>query len=336
MAGMIKAMLQRPRAPLGVNRTLSLSWIRKRALTISPQETSFSRRGFHCSDQLARQHLEQVGKSFLLGYNAALDDAEVYSLADDLNKIEAEFRGFAFEGAAMALSLLDFLSPWNKRLASFLAGPARAHTYMAYVGIGWASARLRRPIRRAFADLDPLLRWLVLDGYGFHEGYFQSDKYVRRKALPRLPRGHASRVFDQGLGRSLWFVEGADINRIHATVTSFSLERRADLWSGVGLACSYAGGADADQIKKLAKLAQSFAPHLAQGAAFAAKARLRAGIATRRTDIACEILCGMTASEAATITDLALEDLPPDGAQTAYEVWRDRIRSRFCAVNEVR
>ena len=86
MAGMIKAMLQRPRAPLGVNRTLSLSWIRKRVLTISPQETSFSRRGFHCSDQLARQHLEQVGKSFLLGYNAALDHKEVYSLADDLNK----------------------------------------------------------------------------------------------------------------------------------------------------------------------------------------------------------------------------------------------------------
>src|SRR3712207_8380154 len=47
---------------------------------------------------------------------------------------------------------------------------------------------------------------------------------------------------DQGLGRSLWFVQGADVRRIPATVNAFPAERRPDLWSGLGLACGYAGG----------------------------------------------------------------------------------------------
>ena len=35
-------------------------------------------------------------------------------------------------------------------------------------------------------------------------------------------------VFDQGLGRSLWFVEGADVSKIRATVRGFPAARRAE------------------------------------------------------------------------------------------------------------
>jgi len=50
-----------------------------------------------------------------------------------------------------------------------------------------------------------------MDGFGFHEGYFQWSRSVRKKALPKGVNGYALRAFDQGLGRSLWFVECADI-----------------------------------------------------------------------------------------------------------------------------
>jgi len=330
MPGISKANPRRPPPPVGVKRVLSLSWMRKLALGISPEETSFARRGFHSSDPYVRQHLEQVGTFFLKGYNASLDHDGLHSLAEELNALESEFRGFAFEGAAMGLSLLDFLSPWKKRLTSFLDGPASAHTYMAYVGVGWAVARLRRSIGRALANLDPLLCWLVVDGYGFHQGYFRSQQHVRRQVLPHLPRGYAYRAFDQGLGRSLWFSDGANIERISQTIASFPLARRADLWSGVGLACTYAGGINPELVGSLLKAAEPFTLHLAQGAAFAAKARQRAGIALAYTDLVCQALCGMTASEAARITDLALEGLPTGGQQTAYEVWRERIRSQLC------
>jgi hypothetical protein len=52
---------------------------------------------------------------------------------------------------------------------------------MAHVGIGWAIARLpwlRRRIEQPLNRLDSLLRWLAVDGYGFHEGYFYWPDYV--------------------------------------------------------------------------------------------------------------------------------------------------------------
>ena len=49
---------------------------------------------------------------------------------------------------------------------------------MMHVGLGWALARLRRSVTPYLAQLDPLLGWLAVDGYGFHEGYFDWPRYV--------------------------------------------------------------------------------------------------------------------------------------------------------------
>ena len=53
--------------------------------------------------------------------------------------------------------------------------PGDEHVYMAYVGVGWAMARLPRVLWSRLYAPDPLLRWLVLDGYGFHQAYFRTD-----------------------------------------------------------------------------------------------------------------------------------------------------------------
>jgi hypothetical protein len=298
---------------------------------IAPEEASFKRRGFGCRDERARARLERIGATFLGGYHAALEERDGEALAPRLNAVEAEFRGFAFEGAAMALALLDLLPPWGgKRLKSFAAGAGRAHHYMLYVGAGWAFARLRRDPSRALQSLDPLLGWLAADGYGFHEGYFKWPAYVARQQRPRRLNGYALRAFDQGLGRSLWFVRGAEVQKIVETVGRFAPERQSDLWGGVGLACAYAGGADDEGVETLRAAAGPLAPQLAQGAAFAAKARERAGNAAAHTDRACRILCGMTAGAAASITDTSLIDLPHgDGDEPAYELWRRRIADTF-------
>ena len=60
---------------------------------------------------MAREHLESVGEAFLAGYNLALEGEEQLQLAERLNVLGAEFRGFAFEGAAMAMTILDSLTP---------------------------------------------------------------------------------------------------------------------------------------------------------------------------------------------------------------------------------
>jgi len=311
-----------------------VAWLQNRVFRISAEETSFARRGFRGGDERIRQHLERIGRVFLHGYHAALEEDPPNCLASTLDTIEPELRGFAFEGAGMGLFLLDLLTPWRRdRLRAFLAGPGAFHTYMVHVGAGWALAQLRRRVDRALGRWDPLLGWLALDGYGFHQGYFRWPDTVEHQQVPRRLSGYSLRVFDQGLGRSLWFVEGADVARIAATVTGFPAARRPDLWSGVGLACAYAGGVDRDAIETLRISARANRGQLAQGAAFAAKARARAGIPSTHTDLACRILCGMSAEDAARATDVALVDLPADGVLPSYEVWRQRIQGIFTKVH---
>lgn len=309
----------------------SFASLRRRLFGISLEEATFERRGFRSGATGARQRLEQIGCAFLHGYHTALEERDLNALAERLNAGEAELRGFAFEGAAMGLTLLDTVTPWRRdRLRTFMEGPGAAHVYMAHVGAGWVLARLPGRLEKRLARLDPLLRWLAVDGYGFHEGYFHAWRSVELQAVPERLSGYARRAFDQGLGRSLWFVEGAGVTAIADTVETFTFSRQADLWSGVGLACAYAGGVDRDAIATLREAAGPHAPQLAQGAAFAAKARQRAGNPAEHVERACEILCGVSAEEAAGVTDAALEDLPPDGNEPAYEVWRQRIQARFC------
>lgn len=309
-----------------------------RMLSIDPNSVRVSVRGFHEADVRITKHLEEIGEVFLRGYHLAL--AEPYaplpqncSLADHLAEIPQQQRGFAFEGAAMGLGLQDILfrGRW-KRFHGFLHGIAAKYNYLAYVGIGWAIAAIpwtRCRVGRAITSLDPLLRWLVIDGYGFYHGYFRWKKYVVAKDRRRCLRGYESRAFDQGLGRSLWFVEGADAAQIAARIGEFLPSRRGDLWSGVGLACSYAGGVDAGVICRLQEAAGMHRAELSLGAAFAAKARLQAGNLTHDTEQACDLLCGLSAADAARVSDDCLCEVGGVGEQTRYEAWRQAVRSRF-------
>ena len=307
-----------------------MTWTSTRILSLSPEETTFARRGFPIGDSAAQSRLEKIGGTFVRGFNAALEERDPDRLASRLSGIELEFRGFAFEGAAMAMGLLDYLTPWNKRrLQTFLKGPGDAHSYMVHVGAGWALARLRRNVNRFLSRIDPLLGWLAVDGYGFHEGYFHWRRYFEERTPPKGLSGYARRVFDQGLGRSLWFVGCADVARIPMTIASFTSSRQADLWSGIGLACAYAGGASREQMEMLLPACGPFRTHLAQGVAFAAKTRERAGNRAPHTDLASEVFCGVSAEEAAHITDLALGNLPADAEEPSYEIWRRRIQSHF-------
>ena len=310
-----------------------MGFLSRRLFRIPLDDVGFERRGFRGGqDPAVRARIEKVGHSFLAGYHAALETWPLEDLVDRLDDVEPSFRGFAFEGAAMSLFMLDRLAPWpRRRFESFLEGAGGDHAYMAHVGAGWAMARLPFGLGRNLARLDGLLRWLTFDGYGFHQGYFDWPRAVEDgQEVPRWIRGYGRRAFDQGLGRSLWFVDGADVERIPQTIASFAAERREDLWAGVGLAATYAGGVSRPALERLRAAAGSFDSALAQGSAFAAKARQRAGNLTPRTETACQVFCGLSADGAAGVTDEALLDPGAETPETpAYEAWRQRIRQRF-------
>jgi len=304
----------------------------RRLMSLSTDQVRFSRRGFRGGDAQVRERIERVGLTFLEGYHAALEESASEPLCRRLDEVAEEFRGFAYEGAAMSLFLVDRLSPWpRRRFEEFCQGGGSAHIYMVQVGAGWALARLPFGLQRNVARLDPLLRWLAYDGYGFHQGFFHGRQAVAgSQRVPKRVRGYARRAFDQGLGRSLWFVEGAEVRQIPLTIGTFADTRHADLWAGVGLAATYAGGVDRAALETLRAAAAEFTPALAQGAAFAAEARLRAGNVTERTELASRVFCGMSAGEAAEVTAQMLLDLPRDSTELpAFEVWRQRIKACF-------
>jgi hypothetical protein len=307
----------------------------KRALFgISPAETSFARRGFRGDAAAVRGRLEDVGRFFITGYHAALQDGRPEALAARIDaEAPREFRGFAYEGAGMGLALLDTVAPWRRdRLQRLVEGPGAPHDYLIYVGAGWVLARVPVSPRKFLGRLPPTKRWLALDGYGFHEGYFRWPAAVERQRVPPRLTGYARRGFDQGLGRSLWFVDGADVSRLPGTIGAFPEARRGDLWAGLGLACAYAGGRERARIEELKRAAGRFAPQLAQGAAFAATAREQAGNPAAHTEVVCQVLCGMSAAEAAAVTVALRPETGPedvDAPEPDFEIWRRRIQERF-------
>ncbi|MCG8369602.1 MAG: DUF1702 family protein [Proteobacteria bacterium] len=299
--------------------------IRHRLLAIAPDETSVRKRGFPVSDARRARRIEEIGTAFAFGYQQALvTNGATGPLTSGLRELPAANLGFGIEGAAMALAMLDYVTPWNRsRIESFLSHVAHRHVYVAHIGVGWAIARMRGNVSKALRRLDPLLGWLAVDGIGFHEGYFHWPKRIERQSVPRRLTGYQKRAFDQGLGRSLWFVKVADCRSVAETVDRFPSARRADLWSGAGLAAAYAGGADRSELEILCDRAGAFRAELAQGAAFAAKSRQRAGNPAAHTELACRVFCDLGSGDAAAVTDAALDAIGP---RPDYEAWRQHVQ----------
>jgi hypothetical protein len=314
--------------------------LRRRVLTPNQSETTLVKRGFHVNDGATRALLETIGQSFLTGYGYAAEARTPAAAEERLETVERDFRGFAYEGAAMGFAIMDALGlgggPCVQR---FLDGRAGRHVYMVHVGLGWALARLPRWLWRRVLPTDPLLGWLALDGYGFHQAYFDTDRYVRDQfrdpdfAWPaNCPRGYPVRVVDQGIGRALWFVEGADVDRVATAIDRFAPDRRTDLFSGAGLAATYAGGAHRAALESFWRAAGAHRPAVAQGCAFAAQARVRAGLVNPHTHTAVAVFCSRSVEQAAAMTDDALLDLPDDGPLPRYQVWRQRVASEFATL----
>jgi hypothetical protein len=317
------AIIECPRSPAPG------SALRRLLFGITPDEAHFERRGFAAAVPATQRRLEEVGRTFIAGYGAGLDVERPEELTSALSAVPAELRGFAFEGAAMSLTLLDLVTPWRRdRFARYLGGPADPHAYMTHVGAGWALARLGRSPERVSLPFDPLLRGLVIDGYGFHEGYFHWQRVIVGQRRPSRFAGDAAQIFDQGVGRSLWFVEGGDPDRVARRIGGFAADRRADLWSGIGLAAAYAGGVDERTLGSVRAAAGGHVAALAQGAAFAAKARARAQNPAAHTELACQSFAGRSADDAARITDVALADLSTSGL-SSYQAWRRGIQRRL-------
>jgi hypothetical protein len=332
---------------------LSSSWraLRRRILTPDDSETSLDKRGFHKKSPEAQERLETVGKTFLKGYAYAVEARTPGDAEEKLEQVPGWARGFAYEGAGMGFAMLDGL-PFGRsdNVSRFLQRPLGVtYQYLAYVGIGWAMARLPRFRWPKPNTLDPLLVPLVLDGYGFHQAYFRTAKYLDGQYQnPRFPwpggshGSYANDAIDAGIGRAAWFIAGTDPERVADLIEKFPERRRGNLYAGVGLAATYAGGVEESELRAVLRRAGKYQNSVAQGSAFAADARVRAGIIPPHSALATKVFCGTTPEDVARVV-MELRPVPSDeGAGNdllpdvpAYEVWRQRLANEFGSLGGV-
>ncbi|MFK0252759.1 DUF1702 family protein [Streptomyces sp. NPDC090445] len=320
-----------------------------RRLLMAPTaiDVSFATRGFPVERNEATHRLEAIPQAVVCGFEWAIDDPGTPGpgRADTdtelrIRLMEPDLRGFAYEGAAMALTVRDAMGPGRGgRTRRLLLGPARPHIFLAYIGVGFALARLPRPLwRKAVPDLTgadyPQMSWLVVDGYGFDRAYFDTATVVDgQKRLPPYPwegdPDYFGRAVDQGIGRALWFMHGANAPAVAAAVGRFASERHADLWSGAGLAATFAGCCPPAGLEALRRAAGEHAGELAQGAVFAAKARARSGTVPEHTHTALTALAGLDIGKAVALADDCTADRAAGPGRPAYEQWRRNVRERL-------
>lgn len=317
-----------------------LGSLRRLVLSPSLTDVSFAARGFPVTATGATRALEAIPQSVVCGFEWGIDFTRQQDLTRRLDLVDAELRGFAYEGATMALTVRDAMAGGRgKRARKLLTGPGRPHTFLTYIGIGFAMARLPRPLwRTVLPDLTgtpyyPTMSWLAVDGYGFDRAYFDTGTVVTRQRRPDpYPwRGRADyfpRAVDQGIGRALWFIHGGVPDAVSAAVRRFAPVRRADLWSGVGLAATFAGGCDATGLKSLREDSDEHWPHLAQGAVFAAKARAFSGFVAEHTEGAVQALAGLSVPAASALADDVSLSAASAG-ETDYETWRRQVREHL-------
>lgn len=273
---------------------LSFGKMLKPFFKISPesfQHIVTARYGVHEDIDKSWEDFEAVARTLADSFMLALDDCRPEVLVPKLDAVDIELRGIAYEGAGMGLMILDTLGPWKKRFKTFLEGPGASYICLLYIGAGLVLPRLPKSPDRFMAHLDPLYRWMVIDGYGFYEGFFSGQRTFEQQIIPVRLHGYAHRAFDHGVGRSLWFATGANVDRISEAIKSFPEQRQADLWGGIGVACAYAAGVvDRETIQILQKIAGPHQAQMAVGAAIAATFRHQAGSSAPHTELACDVL----------------------------------------------
>ncbi len=324
-----------------------LGALRRLALTPKLRATTFAHRGFPGAESPAAEQLELIPQSVICGFEWGIEHRHLWDVERRLETVSPEHRGFAYEGAAMAYTVRDAMAGGrgakpSSKARLLLAGPGRRHIFLTYIGIGFAMARLPRVLwRTVLPDLGdvpyhPTMSWLAVDGYGFDRAYFDTKKVVdAQQVIEPYPWAGAPEYFpravDQGIGRALWFINGALPDLVAGAVEAFGEHRRADLWSGVGLAATFAGGASAAGLADLRAAAGEHAAEVALGSVFAIKARTHAGFVPGHSEAATEVLTGLPVGAAVALADsTAVEpDATGPGGSPAYELWRERIRNHF-------
>ena len=254
------------------------------------------------------------------------------SIAKHLESIDLEFRAVAFEGVAMALASKDLAEGNLQRWRSFMRTSDQRYAPHLLVGLGWAIAK--RKIQSLFFldGLNPLMLYRVLDGCGYYDGMFKQNQVIHDKVRPEYIDENKIDAYYEGIGRSLWSICKGDSMKVNTLIQGFSPSHHADLWRGVGIACSFVGGCSETTLHELFSSASEHRLQLAVGAAIVAKSRIQTNSLTEDSELTCRVWCNLSAEQAKIVAEEPPYPIIPGDA---YKQWLMKIEVRLlCRQND--
>lgn len=276
--------------------------------------------------------MEKIREIFQHAMSIATAKGDLKLLAAELENTENEFRSIAYEGAAMALALKDFSNGHTlNRWRLFMEGPGAKHSAQVHAGLGWAIAQQRISALPIIETLDPLMRFRMLDGCGYYDGIFRQRQTIGNQIIPPDLESRLLTGYDQGVGRSLWYICKGECAKIPEMISAFSSSRHNDLWRGVSIACVYVGGCDSTMLRELLNYSLSYRTQLSVGTALVSRARNYADALTPDTELACQTWSNCSSQKAILMTVKAEPSVAvhPDDA---YKTWLSNIEEELASV----
>ncbi len=246
--------------------------------------------------------IESIFAIFQIAQESASTIEDVNELIKKSEETPIEFLSVAYEGAAMELALRDFSEGDKIDRWKALLEKSKKHACQIYIGMGWAIAKEKRFPITFLEQINYNMQYRIWDGCGYYDGIFRQRHVIKGQNRFEYIEQKNYQAYDEGLGRSLWYLSKGDVTKATEMVYSFSSERQSDLWRGIGIACSYVGGFDEQILNALISSAKKHSTQLGIGAAMVAKSRIDANCLTNEIELACSIFNNLSALDAMKIT----------------------------------
>ncbi len=281
------------------------------------------------TENITAQKMENIQSVFRGVQEKDLYELSISEIAAYLNSFDVEFRSIAYEAAAMNLAERDLKRDGKLGFWWYLLREIGAnHAIQIHVGLGWALAQEQLNPESFLNELESMLRYRVLDGYGYYEGIFRRRKSIVNQQTIETENANILSAYHQGLGRSIWYSSKGDIDIAKSTIDSFSANKQNDLWRGLGIAIAYVGGCSEDYLQVIFDKSLNFENDLATGAAMTLISRSFADSITPDTTLTCKIFCSKNTDEILAI-DAAIKSNIDSKAGDAFSLWIKHLEDSF-------
>ncbi|MFT4526334.1 MAG: hypothetical protein ACI9FU_001407 [Granulosicoccus sp.] len=259
------------------------------------------------STEAIANRIELIVLTFQVGRKIGEEILEPTEMIQQLNLMDEEFRSMAFEGASMAVAVKSIEQQDNLRSWLTFLDANPTHSTQIMIGLGWAIGEKDLSPDSILEGLDSMTQGRAMDGFGYYMGLFRRRISIRTQQIPKGISDDLQLAFDQGIGRSLWYISKGDLEMLERMMDSFPVYRQKHMWRGIGVACPVVGGCNAKHLGDLRQLSGEFKNQLETGCAMAAKSSVVSGVDNRVLDDASELWLNRSKKEAARLTDIDSE-----------------------------